>query len=87
MVPQIQFEKGKKKHAADSQLPHFLTLVINPVYFRKGTKQHADGWDASTKAWAHMVLHLPHTEGSYGVNFKDVTEDVVFYTTISRFVV
>jgi hypothetical protein len=52
-----------------------------------GTKQHADGWDASTKAWAHMVLHLPQTEGSYGVTFKDVTEDVVFYTTISRFVV
>jgi hypothetical protein len=30
---------------------------------KRGTKQHADGWDASSKAWAHMVLHLSHAEG------------------------
>ncbi len=52
----------------------------------KGTKQHADGWDASSKAWAHMVLHLPHAEGNYGVTFNDVTKDAAYYTTTSRFV-
>ena len=25
---------------------------------KKGTKQHAAGWDAPSKDWAHMVLHL-----------------------------
>ena len=53
---------------------------------KKGTKQHADGWDAQSKAWAHMVLHLPHAEGGFGVNFNDVTKDAAFYTTTSRFV-
>jgi hypothetical protein len=53
---------------------------------KKGTKQHADGWDASGKAWAHMVLHLPHAEGGFGVTFNDVTKDAAFYTTTSRFV-
>ena len=33
-----------------------------------------------------MVLHLPHAEGGFGVTFNDVTKDVAFYTTISRFV-
>jgi hypothetical protein len=27
---------------------------------KRGSKQHADGWDSSSKAWAYMVLHLPH---------------------------
>ena len=53
---------------------------------KKGTNQHADDWDASSKAWAHMVLHLPHAEGGYGVTFNDVTKDAAFYTTTSRFV-
>ena len=53
---------------------------------KKGTKQHADGWDASSKAWAHMCIHLPHAEGGFGVQFNDVTKDAVFYTTTSRFV-
>ncbi len=56
---------------------------------KKGTKQHADGGDASDKAWTHMVtmvLHLPHAEGCYGVTFNDVTKDAAFYTTTSRFV-
>jgi hypothetical protein len=53
---------------------------------KKGTKQHADGWDASSKAWAHVVLHLPHTEGGFGVTFNDITKDAAFYTTTSRFV-
>jgi hypothetical protein len=36
-----------------------------------------------------MVLHLPHTEGGFGVTFNDVTRRVTdsdFYTTTSRFV-
>ena len=32
-----------------------------------------------------MVLHLPYTEGSFGVTINDVTKDVAFYTTTSRF--
>jgi hypothetical protein len=38
---------------------------------KKGTKQHADGWDASR---------------GFGVTFNDVTKDTAFYTTTSRFV-
>jgi len=33
-----------------------------------------------------MVLHLPHTEGGFGVPFNCVTKDAAFYTTTSRFV-
>jgi hypothetical protein len=33
-----------------------------------------------------MVLHLPHTEGGFGVPFNCVTKDDAFYTTTSRFV-
>ena len=33
-----------------------------------------------------MFLHLPHTEGGFGVTFNDVTKDDAFYTTTSRFV-
>jgi hypothetical protein len=53
---------------------------------KKGTKQHTDGWDTSRKAWSHMVLHLSHAEGGFGVTFNDVTKDAVFYTTKSHFV-
>jgi hypothetical protein len=35
---------------------------------------------------AHMVLHLPHVDGGFGVTFNDVTKDAVFYTTTSRVV-
>jgi hypothetical protein len=35
---------------------------IADALLKKGTKQHADGWDASSKDWAHMVLHLSHAE-------------------------
>jgi hypothetical protein len=60
---------------------------IADALLKKGTKQHADGWDASSKDWAHMVLHLPHVEGGFGVTFNDVTKDAAFYTTnTSRFV-
>ncbi len=38
------------------------------------------------KTCAHMVLHLPHADGGFGVTFNDVTKDDVFYTTSSRFV-
>jgi hypothetical protein len=40
---------------------------IDDALLKKGTKQHADGWDMPGKAWAHMVLHLPHAEGGFGV--------------------
>ncbi len=33
-----------------------------------------------------MVLHLPHTEGCFGVPFNCITKDTAFYTTTSRFV-
>ena len=59
---------------------------IADALLKMGTKQHADGLDASSKAWAHMVLHLPHAEGGFGVTFNDVTKDAAFYTTTSRFV-
>ena len=51
---------------------------------KKGTKQHADGWDVSSKDWTHMVLHLPHAEGGFGVPLNCVTKDSAFYTTTSR---
>ncbi len=60
---------------------------IADTLLKKDTKQHTDGWDVSTKDWTHMVLHLPHVEGGFGVSFNCVTKDVVFYTTTSRFVV
>ncbi len=59
---------------------------IADALLKKGTKQHADGWDAHSKAWAYMALHLPHAEGGFGVTFNDVTKDAAFYTTTSRFV-
>ena len=59
---------------------------IADALLKKGTKQHADGWDASSKDWSHMVLHLPHAEGGFGVPFNCVTKDDAFYTTTSRFV-
>jgi len=63
-----------------------LDCKIADALLKKGTKQHAEGWDASRKAWAHMVLHLPHAEGGFGITFNDGTKDAVFYTTTSRFV-
>ena len=49
-----------------------LCLFYRPA---EAKKKHADGWDASGKAWAHMVLHLPHAEGGFGVTFNDVTKE------------
>jgi hypothetical protein len=57
---------------------------IPDTLLKKGTKQHTDGWDAHSKAWAHMILHLPHAEGGFGVTFNDVSKDAEFYTTTSR---
>jgi hypothetical protein len=44
------------------------------------------GWDTASKDWEHMVLHLPHTEGGFGVPFNCVTKDAAFYATTARFV-
>jgi hypothetical protein len=59
---------------------------IADALLKKGTKEHAGGWDTSRKDWDHMVLHLPHTEGGFGVPFNCVTKDAAFYTTTSLFV-
>jgi hypothetical protein len=59
---------------------------IADALLKKGTKQQAHGWDVSSKDWAHMVLHLPHAEGGFGMTFNCVTKDAAFYTTASRFV-
>ncbi len=58
---------------------------IADTLLKKDT-QHADGWDASSKDWAHMVLHLPQAEGGFSVPFNCVTKDDAFYTTTSRIV-
>ncbi len=60
---------------------------IADALLKKGTKQHADGWDADSKAWVHMVLILLHADGGFGVTFNNITKDAAFYTTTSRFVV
>ncbi len=62
-----------------------VDVKIADALLKKGTKQHADGWDAASKDWPHMVLHLPHAEGGFGVPFNCVTKDAAFYTT-ARFV-
>ena len=62
-----------------------VNCKIADALLKKGTKQHADGWDAESEAWAHMVLHLP-ADGGFGVTFNDITKDAAFYTTTSRFV-
>ena len=67
------------------QQQHVDCKIVDAI-LKKGTKQHTDGWDAPRKSWSHMVLHLPHDEDGFGVTFNDVTKDVVFYTTTSRFV-
>ncbi len=54
---------------------------IADALLKRGTKQHADGWDAHSKACAHMTLHLPHADGGFGVTFNAVTNDAAFYTT------
>ena len=64
----------------------YVDCKIVDALLKKGTKQHADGWDSSSKDWAHMCIHLPHAEGGFGVTFNDVTKDAAFYTTTSRFV-
>jgi hypothetical protein len=63
-----------------------VDVKIADALLKKGTKQHADGWDAANKDWAHMVIHLPHAEGGFGVPFNCVTKDAAFYSTTSRFV-
>ncbi len=57
---------------------------IADTLWKKSTKQHTDGWDNPRKSWSHMVLHLTHAEGGFGVTFNDVTKDTSFYTTPSR---
>jgi hypothetical protein len=73
--------------AFDSSIHNKQTIINKQSFFwKKGTKQHTDGWDAQGKAWVYMVLHPPHPEGRFGVTFNDVTKDAEFHTTTSRFV-
>ena len=59
-------------------------FVQNFVTKKKGTNPHGDGWDSHNQDWGHMVLHLPHAEGGFGVNFNDVTKDVLYYYVTVR---
>jgi len=54
-------------------MPFATTTFINALSVKKGTKKHADGWDASSKAWADVVLHLRHADGGFGAAFIDIT--------------
>ena len=63
-----------------------MDCKIADVLLKKSIKQHVDGWDSPTQTWVHMVLHLTYPEGGFDVTFNDVTKDVSFYTTTSRFV-
>ena len=38
---------------------------IADVLLKKGTKHNADGWDAASKTWSYMVLHLPHASKTW----------------------
>jgi hypothetical protein len=44
-----------------------IDCKIADTLLKKGTKEHTDSWDTSRKDLTHMVLHLPHPEGGYGV--------------------
>jgi hypothetical protein len=39
-----------------------------------------------SKDWTHMVVHLTHIDGGFGVPFNCVTKDDAFCTNTSRFV-
>ena len=58
------------------QQQHVVCKIADAL-LKKGTKQHADGWDVFSKNWAHMVLHFLDTEpeGGFGVTFNCVTKD------------
>ncbi len=45
----------------------YVDCKIADTLLKKGTKQHAVGWDTSNQDWTHMVLQLPDTEGGFGV--------------------
>jgi hypothetical protein len=62
----------------------YVDCKMVDTLLKKGTNQHTHDLDTHSKAWAHMVLHLSHSEGDFGVTFNDVTKDDVFYTTTSR---
>ncbi len=47
---------------------------IVDTLLKKDTGSHTDGWDESDKVWSHVVLHLSHTEGGFGVTCNDVTK-------------
>ena len=68
---------------------HFTTSTCWSLthFWKKRTKNHVDPWDSVSKTWVHMVLHLPHVDGGFGVTFNDITKDVAFYVTTSHFVV
>jgi len=70
-------ETGGKRNGGKKSRQNYsenrTTRKIADTLLKRGTKQHADGWDASGKTWAHMVLHLSHTEGGFTVTLDDIT--------------
>jgi hypothetical protein len=64
----------------------YFDYKIADTLLKRGTKEHTDDWDTHSKDWGHMILHLPHAEGGFGVTFNDITEDTSFYTSTSRYV-
>jgi hypothetical protein len=59
-----------RAHSVRNLVASKTSRKIADTLLKKGTKQHANGWDASSKDWAHMVLHLPHAEGGFSVPFN-----------------
>ena len=61
---------------------------IDDTILKKRTKYHTDGWDDASKVWSHMVFHLPHVDGGFGVECNDITKDtafvVVYYESLKR---
>jgi hypothetical protein len=57
----------------------------NPILvWKKDVQQNVDGWDTPNKVRTHMVFHLSYADGDFGVTFKDITKDTVFYTNGTR---
>jgi hypothetical protein len=79
------YAEEKKNERAILRQQH-IDCKITDALLKKGTKKHTDGWNTHSKVRSHIVLHLPHSEGGFGVTFNDVTKDAAFYSTTSCFV-
>ncbi len=68
----VFFTLSKEETGLLPDLPSFCYRV-HFVLSKKITKQHLGGWDRSSQTWTHMVLHLTHSEGGFGVTLNVVT--------------